>query len=152
VDSIAMLIQERTLTGRAIAGLTDAQMLFIPDGHKNNILWNLGHLIVVEQLLHYKLAGRDPYVSNEMIAQFKTGTSPADWPTPPDAGRVRSLLVELPEKLAEDVRNGEDFSGFTAYTTSVGVTLMNFEDADQFNHFHEGVHTGIIMSMRKRLG
>jgi len=145
-----MLKQERGLTARAIAGLTDAQMLFIPQGHKNNILWNLGHIVVVEQLLHYKLSGLDPYIPNEMIAQFKTGTSPVDWASPPDAGVIRSLLLELPEKLHADYQAGR-FGEFKPYTTSVGVTLMDFEDASTFNHFHEGVHTGIILSMRKRV-
>jgi len=151
VDSVAILIPNRGLIARAISGLTDAQMLVIPDGHRNNILWNLGHIIVVEQLLHYKLSGLEPHIPNELIAQFKTGTSPADWAMPPDAGLIRSLLVDLPRELDADFRAGR-FTTFTAYTTTTGVTLYNFDDANSFNHFHEGVHTGIIMSMRKRVG
>lgn len=148
--SIDMLIQERGLIARALDGLGHDQLIAIPDGHKNNILWNIGHIVVVQQLLHCKLSGLPLYVTNALVESCKSATSPADWSSPPDADELRALLTELPAKLADDYAAGR-FTSFNAYETSTGLTLQTLDDALSFNHFHEGVHTGIILALKKRV-
>ena len=46
---------------------TPEQLALIPEGFHNNILWNLAHCVDTQQLLCYKLAGVQPYVSAELI-------------------------------------------------------------------------------------
>ena len=55
-SSIKMLKTERQLILRGIENLSDEQLLKIAEGSKNNILWNLGHIIVTQQVLHYTLS------------------------------------------------------------------------------------------------
>jgi hypothetical protein len=61
---------------------------------------------------------------------------------------LKALFLSLPVEFAEDY-NSEFFKNYEAYTTSVNVTLSNIEDAFSFSNFHEGIHLGVILSLRK---
>lgn len=148
--SIKMLKTERQLILGGIENLSDEQLLKIPEGHKNNILWNIGHLIVTQQVLHYTLSRLEMRIPKEMASMFRTGTSPEVWKESPNIPELKSLLLSLPEKLLEDFNNGL-FKEFRPYKTSTGVELNTFEDAVIFNHFHEGTHTGIILGLNKKV-
>jgi hypothetical protein len=149
-SSIKMLKTERQLILRGIENLSDEQLLKIPEGSKNNILWNLGHIIVTEHVLHYTLSRLEMRIPKDTASIFRTGTSPKGWKETPDISEIKSLFLELPDKLLEDYNNGL-FKEFRPYRTSTGVDLKTFEDAITFNHFHEGTHTGIILGLIKRL-
>ena len=148
MDPSILLLQERTLMARLVRGLDHDQLVDIPEGHRNNILWNLGHVVVTQQRLHNRLAGLEMYVSPEMEAAFQIGTSPADWTDAPDLPTIMSLLHDLPVRLRDDYKAGR-FANFQEYTTATGIQLGTIEDALVFNHFHEGLHMGVMMSLRK---
>ncbi|MEM9596341.1 MAG: DinB family protein [Acidobacteriota bacterium] len=150
MHAIGILKQTRTLIDGFVAGTSEYHLVAIPEGFRNNILWNLGHVVVTQQLLHYRLSGQDPRVADELVEGFRNGTSPADWTEMPDVAELRRLAVELPERLDEDVRAGR-LSKFSSYTTSKGVVLTTLEDAISFNNVHEGMHLGIMMSLRNVL-
>ena len=149
-NSIKMLKTERQLILGGIENLSDEQLLKIAAGSKNNILWNLGHIIVTQQALHYTLSRLEMKIPKELASIFRTGTSPEIWKETPDIKNIKSLLIELPDKLLEDYNKGL-FKEFRPYKTSTGVELNTFQDAVTFNHFHEGTHTGIILGLIKRL-
>lgn len=150
MSTAAMLTQERRLLKRLLEEIPEEQLLVVPPGHRNNILWNVGHLIVVQQLLHYRLSDLPLHVPNEIVAAFRTGTSPADWTETPSRERLMTLLEPLAERLAEDYARGA-FVEYRTYRTSTGVDLRSIEDALAFNHFHEGLHVGVIIAQRKLL-
>ena len=52
-----VLKKSRALLLKELDGLTLDQIHAIPAGFKNNIAWNVAHLVVTQQLLHYKLSG-----------------------------------------------------------------------------------------------
>ena len=41
------------------------------------------------------------------------------------------------------------FQNFNEYPTSTGFVLKNNRDSMEFNNFHEGLHIGVIMAIRK---
>ena len=149
-SSIKMLKTERQLISRGIENLSDEQLLKIPEGSKNNILWNLGHMIVTQQVLHYTLSRLEMRIPKETASVYRTGTSPAVWKETPDIKNIKSLLMELPDTLLEDYESGL-FKEFRPYKTSTGVHLNSFDDTITFNHFHEGTHTGIILGLIKKV-
>ena len=59
-----------------IESLTTEQLNKIPDRFSNNIIWNFGHNVVTQQLLCYKLAGKEPYMNEEIINEFRKGSKP----------------------------------------------------------------------------
>ncbi|MCP5050440.1 MAG: DinB family protein [bacterium] len=150
MKSIHILKQIRKLVYTSIDRMSEEHLLIIPEGRKNNILWNIGHIAVTQQILHYKLSGMDMYLSTDFIDQFKRGSSPSDWSSSPDILHIKELLTELPNKLDEDYSAGK-FANYKGYTSSTGVSLQDIEESIAFNNFHEGVHLGIVMSIKKFL-
>ncbi len=148
IDSINLLKAERKLLIRVLEDLSEEQMLKVPNGLKNNIAWNLGHIVVTQQVLHYTLSRLELSIPKELVSMYRTGTNPETWKEKPNIEELKSLLVSLPDKLKEDFNNGL-FTQFRSYKTSVGVELNSLGDAFAFNHFHEGTHTGIILSLKK---
>ena len=128
--------------------LTKEQLEHIPEGFANNILWNLGHVVVTQQMLSYGLAGQPLNVSKEMVTMFRKGSSPKMWETEPDVEAVKALLLELPEAFKKDYEAGK-FTAFKEYQTATGPVLKTIDDGVAFNDFHEGLHLGTILALRK---
>lgn len=147
MQAINVFIQDRNLVRQVMGKLSPVQLLHIPPGFDNNIAWNIGHILVVQQLLHYKLSGLTMAVTDEQVAMYRTGTSPTDWTIEPDITQLIPLLKETSQTLATDYQ-AEKFSNYQAYTTSTGISLPTIEDAISFNNFHEGVHVGFILALR----
>ncbi len=143
-----ILKKSRELTLKAIKGLSLEQLHTIPDGFKNHIAWNVAHLVVTQQLLHYKLSGLDCLVPDELIENYRKGTFPTTNFTEEEFEEVKELLIGLPDTLEEDFNEGI-FENYTTYSTSTGFVLDSFETAIHFNNYHEGIHLGVIMAIRK---
>jgi hypothetical protein len=140
----------RELVTKELDGLTLDQIHTIPTGFKNNIAWNVAHLVVTQQLLHYKLSNLDCLCPDELIALYKKGTVPTKNFTEEEFEEVKDLLLGLPDVLQEDFEAGI-FENFSAYPTSTGLVLDRIETAIVFNNYHEGIHYGIIRAIKKFL-
>ncbi|MFN2136042.1 MAG: DinB family protein [Candidatus Promineifilaceae bacterium] len=147
MHAIDIFMQDRQLIRAALIGLSEDAYLQIPPGYDNNIAWNLGHIVVTQQALHYRLCGLPTVTTREDIAMFKTGSSPADWREVPDISRLLVLLEETAPQLQADYDAGR-LASFKPYTTSTGIALSSIEDALSFNNFHEGLHLGAILALR----
>ncbi len=127
---------------------TVEQLNIIPQGYKNNMMWNLGHVLVTQQLLCYKNAGVEPSLSNEIIEEFRKGSAPSRTYTKEDLDFITTQLLTLVSKTKKDF-DQNTFNGYNTYQTSYGVKLTSFEDALVFNNTHEGLHFGYMMAMSK---
>ncbi|OXG08063.1 DinB family protein [Flavobacterium araucananum] len=124
------------------------QLNKIPHGFNNNLIWNIAHCVSSQQVLVYKLSGLPTMVSEEFIAKYKKGTKPEGDVSQAEVDEIRTLLSTTLQQTEKDFENNI-FVHYTEYTTSLGYTLKNVGDALSFNNYHEGIHTGIIMSLRK---
>ena len=131
-----------------LKGFSIEQLNKIPEGHNNNIAWNLGHMAAVQQTLCYLRSGV-PYVLDEdFINAYKGGTKPEKFIDEAEFEHIKTNLFVPLEQLERDLK-ADIFKTFTPLTTRYGVQLNNVDDALAFLPFHEGLHTGYIMSMRK---
>jgi hypothetical protein len=124
------------------------QLNKIPAGYSNNLIWNVAHCISAQQVLVYKLSGLPMLVSDEFIDKYKKGTKPEGDVSQAEVDEIRGLLFSTLDKTEKDVNDGI-FLNYTTYLTSMGFELTNVQDALDFVNYHEGIHTGIIMSIRK---
>ena len=124
------------------------QLNKIPDGYNNNIIWNIGHIVVVQQMLTYKLSGLPMMISDEMVEKYKKGTKPEGIAKQSEVDEIQSLLLETIDKTEADFDNNI-FKNYQEFTTAVGFLVKSASDAMAFNYFHEGIHLGVIMSIRK---
>lgn len=126
------------------------QLNKIPDGFSNNLAWNLGHVIVSQQGLVYRLSGLPMSISTEMMETYKNGSKPTGRTTQAEIDELKILLFSLIEKTKEDYKEGK-FVAFTEYTTGTGFHLSSTEEAIKFNNYHEGIHLGFMLNIRKFL-
>ena len=126
------------------------QLNAIPEGFSNNLIWNIAHIIVTQQLLVYKLSGLAMNISDEMVEKYRKGTKPEHQATQAEVDEIKSLLFSTMDQTAADI-DAKIFENFTEYPTSTGFVLKSAEDAMVFNNFHEGLHIGILISIRKFL-
>ncbi|MBL4605620.1 MAG: DinB family protein [Flavobacteriaceae bacterium] len=143
-----ILRKAREITSKRIDGLTLEQLHIIPDGFNNNIAWNVAHLVVTQQLLNYRMSGKDCLVSEELIEAYRKGTKPESQFTQEEFDEVLELFEGLPDTLEEDYNAGI-FTEYKEYTSSTGFVLDSIENAISFNNFHEAMHLGVIMSLTK---
>ncbi len=133
---------------KMVDGLTTEQLNKIPEGFNNNLAWHLGHVLITQQLLNYKLAGLSPKVSDEWIAKYRKGTKPEAPITEAEITDIKTQLTTSIADLEKDFSEGI-FKNYKTYPTSYGVELTSIEDAVAFNNVHEAMHLGNVISMRK---
>jgi len=143
-----ILTANRVLILKIVENLSLAQFNKIPSGFKNNIAWNIAHLAVTHQLLCYEKSNVPTLVSPEMIATYKKGTFPTRDISQDELEQIKKLFMELPDSFIDDFK-AAIFTTYNSYTTSANVTLNSIQDALEFNNFHEGIHLGTIMSLKK---
>ncbi len=124
------------------------QLNKVPEKFNNNLIWNIGHIVVVQQMLVYGLSGLPMMVTDEMVAKYKRGSRPENDATQEDVDAIRNLLFATIEKTAADFESGI-FKEYREFTTSLGFHLTDAKTATDFNNFHEGTHIGMMMAIRK---
>src|SRR5690606_16285595 len=121
-----------TLTNRKkLLEFTDShsvgQLNAIPPGFSNNLIWNLAHIIVVQQMLVYKLSGMPMMISDEMVEGYKRGTRPVGAVTAAKIEQIKSLLFDTIDQAQTDLAAG-NFSFYNEFTTMSGYTIRNAQD------------------------
>ena len=144
-------LQNRKLLYKILDNTPKEQLLEIPTGFRNNIWWNIAHVVVTQQLLVYKFSDLQVRVPEEYIEKFKKGTVPDGTATDDEMKEIAGFLISTADWAREDY-DSEMFKEFNEYTTSLNVTLSNVEDAMTFNVFHEGLHLGSILGLQKVVG
>jgi hypothetical protein len=124
------------------------QLNKVPTGFSNNLLWNIGHVIVAQQSLVYRLSGLPMHISDELFNRYKPGTRPTGEAPPAEAEQLRELLLSLVDRTLDDWTHGR-FQTFTERQTATGFHLATLQDAFEFNNYHEGLHLGYMMCIRK---
>jgi uncharacterized damage-inducible protein DinB len=133
---------------RTVDGLSEKEINTIPEGFKNNIAWNLGHILITQQLLFYTMSANKPLVSKELIEKYKKSSKPTEEITLKEFDLIKELYVTSIDKAEEDYNAGL-FAGYQPYQTSYGVYINNIEDVIQFIFAHDAFHWGVMASMRK---
>lgn len=143
-------LSSRNILLKFIENYTLDQLNTVPEGYTNNLIWNIGHIVVVQQMLVYNLSGLPMMVSVEMVEKYKRGTKPETPVSEEEIAQIKSLLHATLEQTQKDYTLGV-FKDYNAFTTMSGFTIRNAQEAMEFNNYHEGVHTGVMMRISKFL-
>lgn len=143
-------LKTRTIFLNFLETLTIKQLKTIPEGFNNNIFWNIKHVVITQQLLIYELSGLPILVSEVELESFRKGSKAKENLTQEDVDLLKEQLFSTLEQTKIDYNNGL-FKTFTEYTVSTKSVLSNIEEALEFNNFHEGIHLGYILAMRKNI-
>ena len=122
----------------------------VPKEFNNNLFWNIAHLLVTQQLLTYNLSGLPMLINDEMVKKYRKGSKVEKEVSQEEVNQIKELLFSTLEKTKQDYKNGL-FKNYKEYTVTTKSTLSNIEQAIEFNNFHEGIHLGYILAMKKHL-
>jgi len=143
-------LKNRNIMASFLDSFSTKELNKIPKGFSNNLIWNIAHLVVTQQLLTYNLSGLPMLISDEMVKKFRKGSKPEDDVSQKEVNEIKDLLFSTLEKTKEDYKKGL-FKNYNNYTVTTKNTLTNVEQAIEFNNFHEGIHLGYILAMKKSL-
>lgn len=126
------------------------QLNAIPKGFNNNIIWNLGHMVATQQGICYKRAGLSTWVNESFFDTYKPDTKPEGPASQQQFDEIKELMITTLEQFEKDY-NADLFGNYPSWITRYGVEISSIDDAIAFLPFHEGLHVGYIMGMRKLL-
>lgn len=124
------------------------QLNKVPEGFSNNLIWNIAHVIVSQQKLVYTLSGLPVNISQQMIEKYQNGTKPQEFVSNEEVLEIKKMLFSTLEKTMLDFNAGI-FNTFNPYQTKTGFHIANLQNAFEFNNYHEGIHLGIMMQIKK---
>jgi hypothetical protein len=147
-DQIEIIKKTRAYILDSVKELTIDQLNKIPAGFNNNVIWNLGHLVAAQQGVCYLRAGLKPRIDEDFLDKYKKGSRPERFLDEEELKKIKGLFLSSLDELKQDYESGL-WTGYNSWTTSYGVELNSIEDAIQFLNFHEGLHTGYIMALKR---
>ena len=121
----------------------------IPQGFRNNIVWNAGHCLAVGQSLVYGISDTPFREDMNILKEFLPGTQPKNY----KQDEVNFLIERLrtsTRELEEDYINNI-FGTFKTFKSKTRYEINDIESALTFDLFHEGYHMGIAVTMMKSL-
>ncbi len=108
----------------------------------------MGHLAVTQQLLCIGLAGGTLTLDREWVDKFRKGSIGSSVITEKEYEQLKDTFLPLVD-ITEDMYTGLKNNPFKVYTTSYNITLNSLDDTLQFVNTHEGLHFGVMMTLRK---
>ncbi len=147
-DPLVITRVNRKIIEKILDNHTLEQLNMVPEGFKNNLIWNIAHVVVTQQLLMYKLSGLPMMINDELVEKYRKGTKTEGPITADEVAQVKGLLFSTIDKAEKDLAQ-HVFKEYNEYETSTGFVLKSIEDAIQFNNFHEGIHLGYILALKK---
>lgn len=120
-------------------GLSLQDLFKIPNGYRNNIVWQVGHIISVQQQLVYLRSGLPLKIPVEFSKKYGRGSTPDEVINEEDFNEIKSLLFNPIEELEKDLQSNI-FENYEPLTTLPGMVLSNVNDALEFNNFHDTIH------------
>ena len=97
-----------------ISKLSNEELTFIPEGSNNNILWNLGHILVIPQHYFYVANGHTALVEQYYIQHYMSGTRPLANDIDKEYKTIKELLLPTADLLKDDYDKGM-FNNFRAF-------------------------------------
>ena len=135
---------------KVIGDLTIEQLNEIPAGFNNNVIWNLGHLLASQQGLCYVRAGLKMTIDEQYFLTYKPETKPNGFVESTEVDKMKELFSSAIEQFELDY-NKNIFTSYTPWTNRYGIEITNIDDAISFVLFHEGLHLGYIMALKRLL-
>lgn len=132
---------------KTMEGVTEGNADRIPEGFRNTIRWQLGHIYVVLERFAFQYMGLPLYLPEGFKEQFEYGTSPLNVLNSvsiPTLQELETLLKEQQERIRDVLGHHLQEKVVPPYTTSSGMTLETPEQFLSFNLYHEGMHLSVI--------
>ncbi|MDT3959837.1 DinB family protein [Staphylococcus kloosii] len=143
----------QNLITKSIKDLDENEATIQPDNANNNIKWQLGHLILLNDFLVFENINGENALKQTNAKYFLWGTSPKDFDgNEPSFEELKSLLKEqfdrifnsLEEQLKKDRNEVIELK-------NIGITMENFNQSIHFAILHSNRHFGQIVLLKSMI-
>jgi hypothetical protein len=148
LKSIEIIRKPREMILNMVKDLSLEQLNHVPQGFNNNIIWNLAHMISAQQGICYTRAGLPIVTEDRFYNPYRPDTKPTTFVGAEDVATIKALFLTTLGQLEADLSNNL-FTTYPAWTTRYGVEIDSIEKAIQFLPFHEGLHFGYMMALKR---
>ncbi len=145
---IEILKKTRTFLLSILNELSTEQLNEIPSGFNNNIVWNLGHLVAAQQGVCYVRGGLPMVIDEKYFLAYKPDTKPSGYVNEEEVQVLKKQLLSTIDNLEQDLA-ASVFAANPPWTNRYGVEHKNIEDSIKFLLFHDGLHLGYIMALKR---
>lgn len=138
---------------KQIENLSTQKLNKIPSGYKNNIIWNLGHMICAQQNMCYVKAGLPIAVEDKYFSPFLSGAKPESIIEENEIKNLKEIFISSIDKLQSDYDKNlfVNYSPSAAIQKAYGFEVNNVDSAIEYILHHEGIHAGYILAMKRLL-
>lgn len=120
----------------------------VPHGFNNNIIWNVGHLVAAQQGICYVRPGLPLVMEESLFNKYKMGSKPEHFTDGDEVDNIKDLLISTLDRFYIDYQH-HLFDRYTSWTNRYGIEISSIEEAVQYLFFHEGLHAGVIMALKR---
>ncbi len=146
-QSLALIQSSRRNLIRLIANVSEAALNEVPTGFNNHLIWNLGHVIVMQQMICYQFSGLPAMVGEEYFMTYQKGTKPLEYINWAAYLDLKALSATTINQLAADLESGV-FKTYKTFSPSFyGVTITNMQEALELMAYHEAIHLLTCMAI-----
>jgi hypothetical protein len=146
--AIERLKNPRMMLIKILNELSTEQLNKVPAGFNNNVIWNVAHMIAAQQGLCYKRAGEQMKIEEEFFQAYKPDTKPEKFVDSEEVEKIKELLLSTLDELETDYQN-KLFGNYPTFTTRYGVEIDGIDEVLSFLPFHDGLHIGSVLALRK---
>ena len=100
----------------------------------------------------YLVSNEKPIVESEVIAKYKSGSKPEGIVSLEEYEKLKGYLFTTIDKFAADKQSGlfQNYNGIELKPYA-DLRIGNIDDAIRFVSFHDGLHVGYMMALKKAL-
>lgn len=134
-----------------LVDVTEETANHIPQGFRNHLLWQAGHILTSQEGMVLGLAGLPQQLPETYKALFGTGTKPEDWTIePPTLGTVLAQLRDQPSRLKELLADKLDQPTAIPFKIKENA-LDTIGEVLIFSLFHEGMHASSAQALKRAI-
>ncbi|WP_257668927.1 DinB family protein [Parapedobacter tibetensis] len=140
----------RELFVRLLEELSLEEINEVPNGFRNNIGWNFGHIVVSTQALCYLRTGivlQD--IEIPFFGTYQKGSKPEKWIAAEELETLKTQAFTSIERIERDIQDGV-FAEISPYATSTyGVEMNNIHEIITCTLMHDNLHLGYATALKK---
>lgn len=145
---LAYLRKTRQLATQMIQDLSLEQLNRIPGGFNNNIIWNLGHMVISTLGLCYIRSQVKPDLVLPFARRFAKGSRPETPVTAEELAEIKKLIADSLDQIEADVEAGVFSTLVPASTDTYQVPMDRIENTLTCCLAHENLHLGIARAQK----
>jgi hypothetical protein len=148
--AIEVITSFRNLLIKSLDELSNEQINKVPEGFNNNLVWQLGHVIVSQQSMAYKRSDNPMIIDDALLQQYKGGTKPEGAVSQAEYEELKELSAKTLEQFDKDFAAGK-FKNYTTFALGTGVEITSIDEALGMLQLHEGMHYGYSQALKRAI-